>query len=77
MVWDQENYLAEADMQLYDNETSGSSNFKDKDLVKLVEKSKSIFQSLKKEEPLSISFINVRRPSISQKCTYYPRSISI
>ena len=48
MVWDQEDYLAETDRQLKDNETYESSSFKDTDLVKLVEKSHSIFQSLSK-----------------------------
>ena len=48
MVWDQGDYLAEADRQLKDNETYESSSFKDADLIKLVEKSNSIFQSLTK-----------------------------
>ena len=47
VVWDQENYIAEADRQLKDNE---SSSLKDEDLVKLVEKGNSIFQSLRKKK---------------------------
>ena len=39
VVWDQGDYLAEADRQLKDNETYESSSFKDADLIKLVEKS--------------------------------------
>ena len=50
MVWDREDYIAEADRQLKDNETYESSSFKDVDLVKLVEKSNSIFQSLRKRK---------------------------
>ena len=50
VVWDQGDYLAEADRQLNDNETYESSSFKDADLVKLVEKSNSIFQSLRKRK---------------------------
>ena len=50
VVWDQEHYIAEADRQLKDNETYKSSNLKDEDLVKLVEKSNNIFQSLRKKK---------------------------
>ena len=45
-----EDYLTEADRQLKDNETYESSSFKDADLVKLVEKTNSIFQSLRKRK---------------------------
>ena len=48
--WDREDYIAEADRQLKDNETYESSSLKDEDLVKLVEKSNSIFQSLRKKK---------------------------
>ena len=50
VVWDREDYIAEADRQLKDNETYESSSLKDVDLVKLVEKSNSIFQSLRKKK---------------------------
>ena len=50
VVWDREDYIAEADRQLKDNETYESSSLKDVDLVKLVEKSNSIFQSLRKRK---------------------------
>ena len=50
VVWDRGDYLAEADRQLKDNETYESSSFKDADLIKLVEKSNSIFQSLRKRK---------------------------
>ena len=50
VVWDREDYIAEADRQLKDNETYESSSLKDEDLVKLVEKSNSIFQSLRKRK---------------------------
>ena len=42
VVWDQEE-IDKADRQLKDNETYESSSLKDEDLVKLVEKSNSIF----------------------------------
>ena len=50
VVWDREDYIAEADRQLKNNETYESSSLKDEDLVKLVEKSNSIFQSLRKKK---------------------------
>ena len=50
VVQDRGDYLAEADRQLKDNETYESSSFKDADLIKLVEKSNSIFQSLRKRK---------------------------
>ena len=50
MVWDREDYIAEADRQIKDDETCKSSSFKDVDLVKLVEKSNRIFQSLRKRK---------------------------
>ena len=50
VVWNLEDYLTEADRQLKDNETYESSSFKDADLVKLVEKTNSIFQSLRKRK---------------------------
>ena len=50
MVWDREDYLAETDRQLQDNETYESSSFKDADLVNLVEETNHIFQSLKKRK---------------------------
>ena len=50
VVLDREGYIAEADRQLKDNETYNSSSFKDADLVILVEKSNSIFQSLRKRK---------------------------
>ena len=46
VLWDREDYLAETDRQLQDNETYESSSFKDADLVKLIEKSNSIFRFL-------------------------------
>ena len=50
VVWNVEDYLTEVDRQLKDNETYESSSFKDADLVKLVEKTNSIFQSLRKRK---------------------------
>ena len=50
VVWDREDYIAEADRQFKDNETYERSSLKAEDLVKLVEKSKSIFQSLRKKK---------------------------
>ena len=43
VVWDREDYIPEAVRQLKDNETFESSSFKDVDLVKVEEKSNSIF----------------------------------
>ena len=82
VVWDRQDYIAEADRQLKDNETSESSSFKDVDLVKLVEKNNSIFQSLRKrkpvtEEELKYFTYNIRRPPTSRKCTYCLRFIKV
>ena len=61
------------------NEAYESSSSKDVELVKLVEKNSSIFQSLQirnllMKKNLSNSLINIRRPSITGKSTY---SISV
>ena len=82
VVWDPEDYLAKPDKQLKDNETYESSGFKDADLVNLIEKSNSIFHLFEKgnsllKRNLSISLINIKRPPISEKCTYCLRSISV
>ena len=53
VVWYREDYIGEADKELKDNETYENSNFKDEDLVKLVEKSNIIFQPLRKREHLT------------------------
>ena len=50
MVWDREDYIAESDRQLKDNKTYESGSFKDVDLIKLIEKSNSILQSLRKRK---------------------------
>ena len=50
--------IAEAARQLKDNETYESSSFKVVDLVKLVEKSNSIFQSLRKKKLITQEELN-------------------
>ena len=50
VVWDREDYVAEADRQLEDNRSYESSSFKDANLVKLVEKSNNIFRSFRKRK---------------------------
>ena len=54
----------------------------DADLVKLVEKSSNILQSLKRgklviEGEIKHFACNVRRPSISKKCAYSPIFLSV
>ena len=49
VLWDREDYLAEAEKQLQDVEIYEDTEFKESDLVKLVEKSHTIFQSLRKK----------------------------
>ena len=49
-MWDREDYIAETDTQCKDNEVYESSSFNDADLVKLIGKSNSIFQSLRKRK---------------------------
>ena len=54
VVWDREDYIAEADRQFKEKETyDESSSFKDVDLVKLVERSNSIYQSLRKRKVIT------------------------
>ena len=54
VVWDREDQIAEADKQFKDNETyDESSSFKDVDLVKLVQQSNSIYQSLRKRKVIT------------------------
>ena len=48
--WDWEDCLTETDRQLKDNETYESSSFNNAGLVKLVDKSNSIFISLRKRK---------------------------
>ena len=48
-LWDREDYLAEAEKQLQDIDIYEDSDFKESDLVKLVEKSNTMFQSLRKK----------------------------
>ena len=48
-LWDREDYLAGAEKQLQDIDIYEDSDFKESDLVKLVEKSNTMFQSLRKK----------------------------
>ena len=82
VVWDWEDFLAEADRQLQDNDIYKSSSFKDAVSVKLVEKSNRFFQSLNlrriiTEEKLSISLINkIGSPCFGRR-NYSRRSKSV
>ena len=49
VLWDREDYLAEAEKQLQDVDIYEDTDFKESDLVKLVEKSNTMFQSLRKK----------------------------
>ena len=48
-MWDGEDYLAEAEKQLQDIDIYEDTDFKESDLVKLVEKSNTMFQSLRRK----------------------------
>ena len=77
-VWDRGHYLAEADRQLKDNKTYESNNFKDADLIKLVKKSNSIFQSLRKtklitEEGLKYFTCNYKKATNFGKMSLLPK----
>ena len=48
-MWDGEDYLAEAEKQLQDIDIYEDTDFKKSDLVKLVEKSNTMFQSLRRK----------------------------
>ena len=49
VVWDRLDYLAEAEKQLNDSKTYKENQWSEKDQIKLVEKSKSMFEELKKK----------------------------
>ena len=49
VVWDRLDYLAEAEKQLNDSKTYKEIQWSEKDQIKLVEKSKSMFEELKKK----------------------------
>ena len=49
VLWDRENYLTEAEKQLQDADIYEDSDFQESDLVKLVEKSNTMFQSLRRK----------------------------
>ena len=48
-MWDCEDYLAEAEKQLQDTDIYEDTDFKKLDFVKLVEKSNTMFQSLRRK----------------------------
>ena len=49
VVWDRLDYLAEAEKQLSDSKTYKEVQWSEKDQIKLVEKSNSLFEDLKKK----------------------------
>ena len=49
VLWDREDYLTEAGKQLQDVDIFEDTDFKESDLVKLVEKSNTMFQSLRRK----------------------------
>ena len=49
LLWDREDYLAEAEKQLQDVDIYEDTDFKESDLVKLVEKCNTMFQHLTKK----------------------------
>ena len=49
VLWDCEDYLAEAEKQLQDVDIYEDTDFKESDLVKLVEKSNTMFQSIRRK----------------------------
>ena len=82
VVWNKEDYLTEADRQLQDNEMYKISSFKDGDLVKLVEKSNSIFQSFLRRKPIAEKELNYftdkyKKATNFGKCTFSVRSVSV
>ena len=48
-MWDCENYFAEAEKQLQDVDTCEDTDFKESDLVKLLENRNTMFQSLRRK----------------------------
>ena len=86
VVWDRQDYRAEANKQLNDESVYKSVKFKDKILQDLPEKSNDIFKGLKQkgkipEKQLSILQFNIKKLPIKfgatmwRKCICFPRSI--
>ena len=80
VVWDREDYIAEASKQLNDENVYKSVKFKDKILQGLAEKSNGIFKGLKQkgkitEKHLSILQLSIKKLPIWGKCICFPRSI--
>ena len=76
VVWDRNDYIAEAEKQLGDKNIFQDVNFSDKILRDLVDKSNKIFRSLKSqgkvtEKELKYLDMNVRKLLIEVRCIYF------
>ena len=79
VVWNREDYIAQASKQLNDESVYKSVKFKDKILQDLAEKSNGIFKGLKQkgkitEKQLSILQLNIKKLPIWGECVCFPRS---
>ena len=70
VLWDREDYLAEAEKQLQDFDIYEDTDFKESDLVKLVEKSNN-----HRKKSLSIFLINIKSQQILVKCISFRKFI--
>ena len=80
VVWDRNDYIAEAEKQLNNKSVYKNVTFKEKILQDLAETSNNIFKSLRGKgkllkSSLSISLLLIRRLRIWEECTYYLKFI--
>ena len=79
-LWDREDYLAEVEKQLQDVDIYKDTDFKESDLVKLVEKNNTMFQSLRRknlitEKKLKYFSYQNKSQQIFVKCISFQRFI--
>ena len=80
VVWDRLDYLAEAEKQLSDSNTYKEVKVSEKDQIKLVEKSNSMFEGLKKktvitEKEKNYFKFNFKKATKLASYIFYPRYI--
>ena len=80
VLWDREDYLAEAEKQLQDVDIYEDTDSKESNLVKLVKKSNTMFQSIRRknlitEKELKYFFINIKSQQILINCISFRKFI--
>ena len=74
VLWDREDYLAEAEKQLEDVDIYEDTDFKESDLVKLVEKNNTMFQSLRRKNLITekkLKYFSYQNKKSTNFCKMY------